>query len=103
MGHLLLHYGTLSDCLVLAGKEFMNSYVRVNQDILRAVDILPQADVMPWDVIEALVFCAPTLLEEASLMEYDKTKSKGDCASIYIESLSLDVPAITIYKPGEGT
>jgi hypothetical protein len=58
---------------------------------------------MPWDVIEALVFCAPTLLEEASLMEYNKTKGKGDCASIYIESLSLDVPAITIYKPGEGS
>jgi hypothetical protein len=71
--------------------------------MLRAVDTLPQADVMPWDLIEALVFCAPTLLEEASLMEYDTTKEKGDCASIYIESLSLDVAAITIYKMGEGS
>jgi hypothetical protein len=103
MGRLLLHYGTLSDCLVLAGKEFLKSYVRVNQDILRAADTLPQADALPWEVIEALVFCAPTLLEEASLMEYDTTKGKGDCASIYIESLSMDVPAITIYKPGESS
>ncbi|GAC1385430.1 MAG: hypothetical protein NVS4B7_09030 [Ktedonobacteraceae bacterium] len=97
----MLHYGTVHDCLVVAGKIYRNCFIQVNQDIfqsLQEINQLPPTDLMPWKMIEVLVSCAPALLEQNALMEYDKTTTEGECAYIYIESLSLDIPSITIHN-----
>lgn len=97
----MLHYGTLHDCLVVAGNEYRNCLIKVNQDMLQSlatIDQLHQTDLMPWKMIEVLVSFAPALLEENALMEYDKIIEEGACASIYIETLSLDIPVIIISK-----
>jgi len=49
-------------------------------------------------MIEVIVGSAPSLLEESALMEYDPAKQEGDCAFVYISTLSLDIPALTISK-----
>jgi|SRR5947209_15587919 len=97
----MLHYGTLHDCLLVAGNIYRQCSIKVNQDIFPALaeaNELQQADVAPWKMIEVLVFSKPELLEESTLMEYDKDKAEGDCAYIYIESLSPHISAITISK-----
>src|SRR6266516_226821 len=97
----MLHYGTVHDCLVIAGNQYQNGLIKINQAIVQSfkeINQLEQTDLMPWRMIEVLLSCAPALLEEYALMEYDKTTEEEDCAYIYIESLSLDVPAITIYR-----
>ncbi len=98
---MLLHYGTLTDCLALAGRYFMDGHTRMNQDLFQSVGevhILHQKNLTPWGMIEALVSSAPSLLEESALMEYDPAKQEGDCAFVYISTLSLDIPALTISK-----
>ena len=34
---MLLHYGTLTDCLALAGRYFMDGHTRMNQDLFQSV------------------------------------------------------------------
>ena len=93
-----IHYGTLHDCLVLAGRVCWNCTGSINQALFQSVaelGELPHLELMPWDMIEALVSYAPSILEEHALMEYDM--GGKDDALIYMESLSLDTPAITLH------
>ncbi len=93
-----IHYGTLHDCLVLAGRVCRDCIGSINQTLFRSVaelGKLSHLEFMPWDMIQALVSYAPSMLEEHALMEYDR--GVRDDALIYMESLSLDTPAITLH------
>ncbi len=93
-----IHYGTLHDCLVLAGRVCWNCTGSINQALFRSIAELGKLsylESMPWGMIEELLSHAPSMLEEHALMEYDI--GEKDDALIYIESLSLDTPAITLH------
>ncbi len=93
-----IHYGTLHDCLVLAGRVCWSCTGSIDQALFRSVTELGKLsylELMPWDMIEALLSYAPSMLEEYALMEYDM--GEKDDALIYMESLSLDTPAITLH------
>lgn len=60
-----IHYGTLHDCLVLAGRVCWNCTGSINQALFRSVEELgelPHLELMPWDMIEALVSYAQFVL-----------------------------------------
>src|SRR5260370_8631042 len=91
-----IHYGTLHDCLVLAGRVCWDCTGSINQALFRSVAELGKLsyfELMPWGMIEELLSHAPSMLEEHALMQYDMVEK--DHAVIYIESLPLNTPAVT--------